>query len=324
MFASLFTTVIVQPIFNLLTVIYALLPGHNYGSAIIIFTIAVRFAMYPLLKKQLYHTKAMRALQPEIKKIKKDAAGDKAKESQLTMELYKERQINPFSSLGIVIVQIPLFLALFSVLKRVVNDPNTIISFSYPAVQQMSWMQTLAKDISLFDNTLFGFINLNRAAISNGGAIYWPAMALVAGSSAIQYLQIRQTMPNDKDARKVRDILKEAGEGKQADQSEINAALSRNMSYVFPILIFFLTVSFAAALSLYWLVGGIVAYLQQDYLLKKDKDILMAGMGKAEKKHAGAVEAEVVEDKTVKPKPIKTPTKKTPAKKAPVKRKKRR
>lgn len=318
MFAALFTTVIVQPIFNLLVVIYALLPGHNFGTAIIIFTIAIRFLMYPLLKKQLYHTKAMRALQPEIKRIKKEAAGDRQKESQLTMELYKERQINPFSSLGIVIVQIPLFLALFSVLKRVVADPHTLITFSYPAVQHMSWMQTLAKDITLFDNTLFGLVDLNRAALSNNGSIYWPAMMLVAGSSAIQFFQIKQTMPNDKDARKVRDILKEAGEGKQADQSEINAALSRNMSFVFPILIFFLTVSFAAALSLYWLVGGIVAYLQQDYLLKKDKDIMMAGLSKAEQKHAGAVEAEVISDDT-KPK-----VKKTPAKKAQAKRKKRR
>ena len=319
MFASIFTTVIVQPIFNLMVVIYALLPGHNFGTSIVLFTIAVRFALYPLLKKQLYHTRAMRSLQPELKKIKKEAAGDRQKESTLTMELYKERQINPFSSLGIVIVQIPLFLALFSVLKRVVADPHTLITFSYPAVQNISWMQTLAKDITQFDNTLFGLVDLNRAAISSAGAVYWPAMLLVAGSATIQFFQIKQTMPSDKDARKIREILKEAGEGKQADQSEINAALSRNMSYVFPILIFFLTVSFAAALSLYWLVGGIVAYLQQDYLLKKDKDIMMAGLSKGEQKHAGAVEAELVEDTTKKPK-----DKKATAKKPQAKRKKRR
>jgi len=318
MFASFFTTVFVQPIFNLMVAIYALLPGHNFGTAIIIFTVVVRFLMYPLLKKQLYHTKAMRTLQPEIKRIKKEAAGDRQKESMLTMELYKERQINPFASLGIVAVQIPLLLALFSVLKRVVNDPHSLITFSYPAVQNMSWMQTLAKDISQFDNTLFGLVDLNRAALSNAGVVYWPAMILVAASAIVQFFQIKQTMPNDKEARKVREILKEAGEGKQADQAEINAALSRNMSYVFPILIFFLTVSFAAALSLYWLVGGIVAYLQQRHLLTKDKDILMAGLSKGEQKHAGAVEAEIVKDDT-KPK-----AKKTPAKKAPAKRKKRR
>jgi YidC/Oxa1 family membrane protein insertase len=315
MFASFFTTVFVQPIFNLLTTIYALIPGHNFGLAIILFTIIIRWLMYPLLKKQLYHSKAIRALQPELKRIKKEAAGDRQKESMLTMALYKERQINPLSSLGLVIVQIPLFLALFSGLNRIVKDPNAILNFSYDWVRDFSWMKELARDISQFDNSLFGVVDLGKAAISNTGGIYWPAMLLVMGSSIVQYLQIKQTMPSDKEARKLRQILKDAGQGKQADQSEVNAAMGRNMSYVFPVLIFFLTVSFAAALSLYWLVSGVVAYLQQSYLLKKDKDILALDAKAAESERAHkAKEAKIVKD-----------SKNTPASKAAQsKRKKRR
>lgn len=295
MFASFFTTVFVQPIFNLLTIIYALIPGHNFGFAIILFTITIRLLMYPLLKKQLYHSKAMRSLAPELKRIKKEAAGDRQKESTLTMALYKERKINPLSSLGLIIVQIPLFLALFSGLQRIVKDPNAIVDFSYEFVRNLSWMKELAADISKFDNTLFGVVDLSKAAITNGGGIYWPAMILVLGSSIIQYLQIKQTMPSDKEARKLRQILKDAGSGKQADQSEVNAAMSRNMSYIFPVLIFFLTVSFAAALSLYWLVSGLVAYLQQSYLLKKDKDILALDARAAENERlAKAKEATLV------------------------------
>ncbi len=313
MFASFFTTVFVQPIFNLLTTIYALIPGHNFGLAIILFTIVIRWLMYPLLKKQLYHSKAIRALQPELKRIKKEAAGDRQKESMLTMALYKERQINPLSSLGLVIVQIPLFLALFSGLNKIVKDPNAILSFSYDWVRDFSWMKELARDITQFDNSLFGVVDLGKAAISNTGGIYWPAMLLVMGSSVVQYLQIKQTMPSDKEARKLRQILKDAGQGKQADQSEVNAAMGRNMSYVFPVLIFFLTVSFAAALSLYWLVSGVVAYLQQSYLLKKDKDILALDAKAAEGERAHkAKEAEIVKDKTKK---SKTGAAKTKAKK---------
>ncbi len=313
MFASFFTTVFVQPIFNLLTTIYALIPGHNFGLAIILFTIVIRWLMYPLLKKQLYHSKAIRALQPELKRIKKEAAGDRQKESMLTMALYKERQINPLSSLGLVIVQIPLFLALFSGLNKIVKDPNAILSFSYDWVRDFSWMKELARDITQFDNSLFGVVDLGKAAISNTGGIYWPAMLLVMGSSVVQYLQIKQTTPSDKEARKLRQILKDAGQGKQADQSEVNAAMGRNMSYVFPVLIFFLTVSFAAALSLYWLVSGVVAYLQQSYLLKKDKDILALDAKAAEGERAHkAKEAEIVKDKTKK---SKTGAAKTKAKK---------
>lgn len=314
----MFTTLIVQPIFNLLVLIYALIPGHNFGLAIILFTLVVRLLMYPLVKKQLFHTKAMRSLQPELKRIKKEAAGDKQKESALTMALYKERQINPLASLGLVVVQIPLFLALFSCLKRIVNDPNAIVDFSYGWVQNLSFMKTLAADISKFDNTLFGVIDLGRAAVGNSGSgVYWPAMMLVLGSSVVQYFQIKQTMPTDKEARKLKQILKEAGNGKNADQSEVNAALSRNMSYIFPVMIFFLTVSFAAALSLYWFVGGIIAFIQQDYLLKKDKEILALDARHAEaEKLANAKEAQLVSDTT------KTKTKK--AKKVAGKSKKRR
>ena len=56
----MFETLIVQPIFNVFTLIYALLPGHNFGAAIIIFTIVVRMALWPLVKRQLHNTKKTR------------------------------------------------------------------------------------------------------------------------------------------------------------------------------------------------------------------------------------------------------------------------
>lgn len=321
MFASFFTTVFVQPVFNLLVFIYGIIPGHNFGLAIILFTIIIRYLMYPLLKKQLYHTKAMRELAPELKRIKKDAAGDKQKESAMTMELYKERQINPLASLGLLVVQIPLFLALFAGLRRIVNDPHTMIDFSYPFVRNLSWMRQLGSNINLFDNTLFGFVDLGKSALATGGGVYFPAMVIVIASSVTQYFQIKQTSPVDKDTRKLRQILKDAGGGKTADQTEVNAALGRNMSYVFPVLIFMLTVSFAAALSLYWFVGGLVAYLQQDYLLKKDRENLEGATAPVvtKKGKKAPIEAEIISE------PKQTPSTKTKtAKKTSAKRKKRR
>lgn len=267
----MFDTLIVQPIFNVLVLIYGLIPGHNFGLAIILFTVLVRYLMFPLVKKQLRNTVAMRAIQPELKRIKKQAAGNRQQESLLTMALYKERGVNPFSSIGLLVVQIPLFLALYAGLQRIIKDPQSIIDFSYGFVQDLSWIKQLAGDISLFDNSLFGVVDLGRSAISNGGGVYWPAMVIVLASSFVQWLQIKQTMPKSKETRSLRSILKDAGKGSAADSSEVNAAVGRNMSYFFPILIFILTVNFAAALSLYWLVSGAVAYLQQAYLLKQDE-----------------------------------------------------
>lgn len=276
----MFTTLIVQPIFNVLTLIYGLLPGHNFGVAIIIFTILVRLALFPMLKKQLRHTKAMRELQPELKKIKEKTKGNKQQASLMTMELYKEREIKPMAYLGLMVLQVILFLALFSGLNRVVKDPQQIIDFSYPVVQNLPYMQDLNEDLSQFDNTLFGVVDLSRAAVSDETGFYLPAFLLVLGSAVVQFASIKQTMPSDKDARKLREILRDAGSGKQAESSEVNAAMGRNMSYVLPIFILIVTIGFPAALSLYWFVGGLVAYLQQYYLLKQDEFALETASAK--------------------------------------------
>ncbi len=265
----MFTTLIIQPIFNLLVLIYAILPGHNFGIAIIIFTILIRIILWPLVKKQLTHAKAMRELQPELKKIKSSSGGDRQKESQLTMELYKERGVNPFASLGILIVQLPILIGLYSSVTRIVKDPHQIVTFSYPFIHNLSWIQTLSHDISQFDDSLFGVINLGQKAWSSSG-IYWPALIIVVLSAIAQYFQSRQLMPQNKDARSLRKILSEAGQGKKADQSEVNAAITHNTAYLIPGFVLIFGLGFPAALPLYWLTSSVVAYIQQARVLKED------------------------------------------------------
>lgn len=296
----MFTTLIVKPIFNLLVLIYALLPGHNFGLALIIFTIVIRLLLWPVVKKQLHHTKAMRQLQPEIKKIKKEAKGNRQLESKLLMELYKERGINPFATFPILILQLIILIGLYSGLQRLLHDPHALVNFAYPALQNLSWMETLAKDIHNFDNTLFGVVDLSRAAINKGGGIYWPAMIIVAGSAVAQYFQSKQLLPADKDQRSLRQILKAAGEGKQADQSEVNAAVARSTIYFLPFMVFIFTVGLPSALSLYWLVSGVVAYIQQARVLNQDEIEMEAIADKPSKDPANIPEAEVVGSPKVK------------------------
>jgi YidC/Oxa1 family membrane protein insertase len=267
----MFTTFIVQPLFNLLDFVYALLPGHNFGLALIIFTILIRLVLWPLVKRQLHQAKAMRALQPEIRRIKKATKGNRQKESQMLMELYKERGINPFGTFPILIVQLIILIGLYSGLRRIIDDPHSLVSFAYPALQNLDWLQTLSHNIHQFDNTLFGFVDLGRAALNPGGGVYWPAMLIVIGSAVAQYYQAKQLMPQEKDQRSLRAILKQAGEGKQADQSEVNAAVGRSMRFLIPIMIFVFTVNIASALSLYWLVSGLVAFIQQSIVLRQDE-----------------------------------------------------
>jgi len=298
----MFTTIIVRPIFNLLSLIYAIIPGHNFGLAIIIFTIVIRMLMWPLVKKQMHQAKAMRQLQPEIKRIKKESKGNKQQESKLLMELYKEREISPFGSIGTLIIQFIILIGLYSGLRKVVYDPKDLVTFSYPFIQHIGWMKHIAADPTAFKNTLFGLVNLDRAAIAKGG-IYWPAMVIVIASAVTQFFQGKQLMPSDKNAKKLREILKGAGSGQSADQSEVNAAIGRSTRYFLPVMIFLFTVSYPSALSLYWFMGGLVAFIQQSIALREDVAEIEKASDKIPSKNVDEIaEAEIVESPNMKPK----------------------
>jgi len=298
--ASLFEVVIVKPIFNLLVLIYGILPGHNFGLSIILFTIIVRLLMWPLVKKQLHQAKAMRALQPELKRIKK-AAANKQQESAMLMELYKERGISPFGSIGTLIVQLIILIGLYSGLSRVVNNPQAIMENSYNILRELPWIKQLAANISSFDATLFGAVDLSRAAINKGGGIYYPGLAIVLASAVAQFFQSKQLMPNSKDGRGLRAILKDAGSGKQAEQSEVSAAVGQSTRYLLPFMIVLFTINIASALSLYWLTSGIVAYIQQARILGKDEEELEQLADAPDKKTV--IEGEIVEKPKKKKKP---------------------
>ena len=328
----MFESLIVQPIFNVLVFIHALfggLPFGNFGLSIILFTVLVRLLMWPLVRKQLKQTRAMRKLQPEIKKIKKSAKGDRQKESAMLMELYKERGISPFSSFGTLIIQFVILIGLYQGLIRLIDDASQIVTFAYGWIQDLPLLREIAANPDAFDNTLFGLVDLSRAAISPEG-LYIPALILVIGSATTQFFQSSQLLPKDEDARSLKQILKDAQAGKQADTSEANAAVGRSMRYFIPFIIFFVTVFIASALSLYWFVSGLIAYWQQSRILAEDEVEMEKIADKPNDKQV--IEGEVVE-KTQKPsqskaksapKKGKNPNQKSKKKKSSNKSKKRR
>jgi membrane protein insertase Oxa1/YidC/SpoIIIJ len=132
-------------------------------------------------------------------------------------------------------------------------------------------------------------------------------MIIVLASAIVQYYQSKQLMPTDKNARKLRDILKEASSGTAADTSEVNAAVGKSTRYLLPVMIFLFTVSVASALSLYWLTSGIVAYIQQSIILNKDEEEMEELAEKPEK----VIEGEVISKTTTKKPTKKAKTTKT-------------
>jgi YidC/Oxa1 family membrane protein insertase len=284
---NLFDIVVVQPIFNLLILIYSVIPGADFGIAIIILTIIIRFLMWPLVKKQLHQTKAMRKLQPELKRIKVKAKGNRQLEGMQMMELYKKHGINPFRSIGILLIQLPIFIALYQVIRIFTLHRDEIGKFTYGFLENIPIIQNLIANPATFNEKLLGFINLTEHAISSNG-INIVLIALAAIAAATQFIVSRQTMPHEDSGKRLRDILAEAGEGKQPDQGEMNAVMMRKMMKFLPIMMFFIMINLPAALALYYTVSNILAALQQHYILKKDESE-MEVIASEPKKQAAAV-----------------------------------
>ena len=95
-------------------------------------------------------------------------------------------------------------------------------------------------------------------------------LALIA--AATQYVMSKQTMPQAENKKRLRDVMAEAADGKQADQSEMNAIVMGKMTKVLPFFMFFIMISVPGALALYYAVSNLVAVAQQGYLLKKDEE----------------------------------------------------
>ena len=148
---NIFDLLIIQPVFNLLMLIYSIVPGGDFGVTIIIFTLIMRFAMYPLVKKQLHQTKMMRKLQPELKKIKKNAKGNKQLEAMQMMDLYKRHGVSPFRSIGILLLQLPIFIGLYYAVQILAlgKSPRWSSSFSgfFDSARTISIHQVLGKKL---------------------------------------------------------------------------------------------------------------------------------------------------------------------------------
>ena len=268
----MFETFIVKPIFNALMLLYSIIPGGDFGVAIIIFTVIVRFLLYPLVKKQLHQTKMMRKMQPELAKIKKAAEGNKQTEAAMQMELYKRFGINPFQSILILIVQLPIFIGLYQVIQIMTLHRNEVAKLAYEPIQQLTAIHKIIENPDHFNHTMLGFIDLTKTAFSNGGVdIALIALALL--SAVTQYIISKQLLPTTgKSTKKFRDIMKEAATGQKSDASEMTNAMMGNMTKFMPIFMFFIMVNLPGALALYYTTSNLVAAAQQYHLLHKDTE----------------------------------------------------
>ncbi len=321
---NLIDLIIVRPIVNILFVIFNLV--HDFGLAIIIFTLIVKLCMWPLTRKQLNQTKLMRKLQPELTKIKKNCKGNKQMESLQTMDLYKRYNVKPFASILTLIIQLPIFIAIFSAI-RVIATPlptDNLMNRAYDIVayegseiktleeKQEAYLSDLVnaeisdenKTAYDFHPQLFGVINLDvKASDVLTGKFSWSALFILfcaVMASVVQYWATKQQMPSGKSEKKkkFRDILKEAKEGKEVDDSDISSITTGQMSMMMPVMMFIIMFNLNGALAFYYFLSNIITVIQQRIILKGVDEEIDNMTDKAVLKELRDIqEAEVVENK---------------------------
>lgn len=237
-------SIFVQPLINLIFIFYSLL-GHNFGLAVILLTIVIRLILWPFQSQTLRSQKALNKIQPEIKKIQTKYKNDPAKMNSMMMELYKEKEVNPFSSCLPTLIQLPLILALFYAIRPfgtaafvdMANHTNGLWNQLYEFVRNLGFTQSALT--GTFQTDMFGILNLAKPSI---------VLAVIAGIT--QYIQMKMMMPK-----------------KNVDEAQ--KAMS-SMVYIFPVLTVFIGLSFPAALPLYWIVTTLMAILQQYLVIHRD------------------------------------------------------
>lgn len=269
---NIFDLIFTQPVFNLLLFLYEVLPWRDLGIAIILFTVIIRLLMWPLVQKQLHQGRLMRQLQPQLAEIRKKTKNDKALQGRMTMELYKEKGVNPFSSIGLLLVQLPIFIALYSAVRIITSNRNEIPQFTYGFMDSVPGVSALLDNPQELQASFIGIIDLTESAISSPGIAAVILFGVAIATAALQFLQTKQLMPEPKDKKRLRDLLKAQAKGQEVDQADVMQAATRRTMYIIPVVIFFVTVTITGALALYIFASVAAGFIQQKIILRGDEE----------------------------------------------------
>ena len=321
---DLIDMLIVRPIVNIFFAIYSVV--GDFGIAIILFVIIVKVFMWPLMKRQLHQTRIMREIQPELAEIKKRCKGNRQMESLQMMDLYKRKNVKPFRSMLSIIIQLPLFISLFTAInvaarpRENYNVDHSAYSFvkTLPNVdtvigQQNKYLEEVKAyndkpaeergdaPVYEFQPKLFNLVDLSATAgFASKSSVVILIFALL--SAATQYVMSKQMDPTrqkGKKKRSMRQLMKDAAAGKEADQSEINAVAQGQMTWMMPLMMLMIMINLPGALVFYYLLNNLLTVCIQKIILSRNYTEMEAAADKRVLKELKeAQEAIIVEDKT--------------------------
>jgi len=219
---DIWNLIILQPIINVCIMLSSFL-GNEFGLAIIALTIIVNGITFPLTLRQLHATRKMQETQPKLSELQKKYGKNREKMAQEQMKLYKEAGVSPLGCLVPMLVQMPIWIALYQSISRLLAvSPEDLLSlaqflYSWPTVYLALPLKS-------------SFLWLNLATRDP----YFVMAILVGGT---MWLNQKMTTPPQADPA-------------QRSQTQL-------MMWMMPIMFAFLTIAFPSGLALYWVTSNV-------------------------------------------------------------------
>jgi YidC/Oxa1 family membrane protein insertase len=212
------------------------MPWHDFGLAIILLTLVIRFILYPLSVKAVKSQKALQKIQPMLSEVQKKYKDDKEKQAKEILDIYKREKINPFSGLLLAFIQIPILIALYRVFWDGINP------------KQITGLYSFVANPGTINSLFLGFINLSK-----------PNLIFAILAALAQYFQSKMLMP------------KLAPKAK-SDGPDMASIMQKQMTYFLPAFTFIILIGLPSALGLYWTISGLFSIIQQYLTFKKNNN----------------------------------------------------
>ena len=229
-----FHTILYIPLFNGFVGVYSLIP--DVGIVILLITVLIKLLLYPLNTSSIEAQRSLQELQPKLEELKKKHKDNQQVLAQETMKLYKEHKVNPLGSCLPLLIQLPIFIALYWVLQDGLTTNDFSILYSF------------VQDPGTINPISLGLFDLSKPQIAlallAGGAQYWQAKSLS-----------RKRPP------------KAAGKG--GKDEGMAAMMNKQMLYFMPVITVVIGMQLPGGLSLYWFLSTLFMAVQQVILTKK-------------------------------------------------------
>jgi len=241
-----FRTFITKPFLNALIFIASYLPGYSLGIAIIILTVIVKLLLFVPTQHGLEGQKKLQAVQPQLDAIKKKYKGDPQRMQAETMKIWKENKVNPFQSCLPMLIQLPILIGLFFVIRD-----GSVLELSrhliYGPYQDLPWS--------------FGTNFLGLDLVEPSKFVMPPLLVVM------QFVQMKLSFAIAKKKKEKSSSAKASEDKKEKSPQEMQQKM---MLYGLPLMIGFFALQFPAAVSLYWGVSTVFAIGQQLVVNRKE------------------------------------------------------